>query len=355
VKKKAETIFAGWFGFGGLEITAHATARVRSGLLPGPGVVPIGISYSTWIANRDTPPVADCTQPGASCVQLKDPGGSGTTGNYGLLDISGNPGRAICTFLQGGSVAITDPGTQTETGAQSDIRQCLDARLTAAAGNNCLTLAEVTDGAGKLLDRCNPLIGAKGVGNPLTQPTAVIAIPIITDATWDPNGKKPVDLQTDSGTPGQGQRLFAFFLVDRTTVVTINGVGPTCASPGGGGNPTPTPTPIGTRTPTPTSVAGTPTNTPTATNTPTPTNTPTRTPTPTNTPTPTPTATPTPKGRRTPSGQVQAEGLTAASGNGQCDITGQFLQSFNAAVEASGVPVGDFNNDSVVKVVQLVE
>ena len=43
------------------------------------------------------------------------------------------------------------------------------------------------------------------------------------------------------------------------------------------------------------------------------------------------------------------------SGSGQCYISGQFLQNYNAAVLPSGTPVGDFVSGSVAKVVQLVE
>ena len=47
--------------------------------------------------------------------------------------------------------------------------------------------------------------------------------------------------------------------------------------------------------------------------------------------------------------------MAAVAGKGQCNITGQFLASFDAAVLPGGVPVGDFDEDAVVKVVQLID
>ncbi|MBE0609196.1 MAG: hypothetical protein IH609_07445, partial [Dehalococcoidia bacterium] len=43
VRKKAATAFAGWLSFGEPVVSAKATARIASPLLPGPGVVPLGI------------------------------------------------------------------------------------------------------------------------------------------------------------------------------------------------------------------------------------------------------------------------------------------------------------------------
>jgi hypothetical protein len=162
-----------------------------------------------------------------------------------------------------------------------------------------------------LLDHCNPLIGAGRNANGY-QPTAVIVIPILTDDTFPTNGSSPVDLQQGPG----GVRIFGMFLVDLSTVQTVNGVGPTCAPPGGGGQPQVAAESL--------LIGGVG-----AAKTPTPV-----------TPSATPTATPTPKN---------------GGGTGQCDITGQFLQNYNAAVLPSGTPTGTFVPGSITKVVQLVD
>ena len=268
VHKNSESLFGVSLGFGNLDVNAKAKAKVRSAQTPGVGVNPIGILQS------------EVVPPGTSLV-LKDPGGGGSTGNYGLvafcdpvnkLKCTGTP--VVCDGLEGGASGVWDPGTQTQPGNKGAIRSCVYDRMTAAQANNCFTLAQILDSNNKLIDRCNPIIGAtKGslAGYPNVQPTSVILIPILDSATW-PGGTKGVPLVQD----GTGQRIFAFFAMLPATVQTTNGVPPTCVPP-------------------------------------------------------------------------------SAGGTGQCDITGVFVQALHAAVGASGQPVGDYTDQTVVKVVQLVE
>ena len=268
VHKNSESLFGVSLGFGNLDVNAKAKAKVRSAQTPGIGVNPIGILQS------------EVVPPGTSLV-LKDPGGGGTTGNYGLvafcdpvnkLKCTGTP--VVCDGLEGGASGVWDPGTQTQPGNKGAIRQCVYDRMTAAQANNCFTLAQILDSNNRLIDRCNPIIGAtRGslAGYPNVQPTSVILIPILDSATW-PGGQKGVPLVQD----GTGQRIFAFFAMLPATVQTTNGVPPTCVPP-------------------------------------------------------------------------------SAGGTGQCDITGVFVQALHAAVGASGQPVGDYTDQTVVKVVQLVE
>jgi hypothetical protein len=219
--------------------------------------------------------------------------------------------------------------------------------MVAALANHCYTLDEVAPLPDrKVIDRCNPLIGAQRNANGI-QPTAVIVLPVITDATFDPNGHKQADICDGAacGLSPDGERLFAFFLIDKSTVEAVDG-GPTCAKgkaqAPGASRPVLADIPFAEPKKSPT-----PTRTPTRT--PTPTSTPTSTPTPLATPTATPTIGPgTPTPTSTPGGG-------GGGGQGQCDIRGQFLQSLHAAILAGGVPVGDYDPNSLVKVVQLVE
>lgn len=224
VKKRSSTAFAGWLSFGSPEVTARATARIASPLLPGPGVVPLAIDLETY---------NNCIQ-GGQCtnVTLKEysSNNSNPRNSYGLLDLGGLGGGAneVCNYLIGGStVGIADPDNEKQ-GNVSSLHNCLDDRMTAADHNDCLTIGEVLDGNGALKDRCNPLSGAgKGAdpSYPDAQPTAVIIIPVVTDFSGTGcSGAHCVDI-VGSGTQ---LRTFAFFLIDRTTVTRINGVGPTC-------------------------------------------------------------------------------------------------------------------------------
>jgi hypothetical protein len=177
------------------------------------------ISYSDYQASAS-----------GGLVTLKDPGGGGTTGNYGLIDINGSTGSDICPYMRGGSTkAITDPGTYTETGNPSGLARCIRDRKSPAVANSCYTASDVLDSNGKLKDRCNPLIGAARGANGYSgiQATAVILIPITTNASFDPSGHKAISLQQVGG----GVRLFAFFLVDRSTFESTEG-GPYCGEHG---------------------------------------------------------------------------------------------------------------------------
>jgi Flp pilus assembly protein TadG len=228
VKKRSATAFAGWMSFGEPEVTAKATARIAAPLLPGPGVVPLAIDLATY---------NNCIQGGVCAgVTLKEESGNNSVprNSYGLLDLGGVGGGAseVREFFVGGStVGITDPDNEKQ-GNVSSMRQAVEDRMTAAAHNGCLTLAQVTDSNGVLLDRCNPLAGAgRGADSayPNAQPTAVIVIPVITDFSGTGcTGSHCVDI-VGSGTQ---LRTFAIFLVDETTYRTVNGVGPTCADNG---------------------------------------------------------------------------------------------------------------------------
>lgn len=228
VKKKSSTAFAGWLSFGEPEVTAKATARIASPLLPGPGVVPLAIDNSTY---------NNCIQGGACTgVTLKEESGNNSVprNSYGLLDMGGVGGGAneVCDYLIGGStVPITDPNNEKQ-GNVSSLHNCLDDRMTAADHNDCLLINEVLDGNGALKDRCNPLSGAgKGAdpSYPNAQPTAVIVIPVVTDFSGTGcSGSHCVDIVGS----GQQLRTFAIFLIDLTTVERVGNVGPTCNNSG---------------------------------------------------------------------------------------------------------------------------
>lgn len=239
VQKKAATAFAGWLSFGEPTVSAKATARIASPLLPGPGVVPLAIDLATY----DSCIVDDL----CSGVTLKEWAGNNEDppSSFGYLDLGGIGGgqNEICAGLVGGAAAaITDPDNE-HNGNISSVFNCLVDRMNAAIANDCLTVDQVLDGEGALLDRCNPLGGAgKGAhpSFPEAQPTAVIIIPVITgfDGEGCATGPHCVDIDGEL----EELRTFAFFLVDRTTIQTVNGAGPTCLNPGGGnhgggGNP----------------------------------------------------------------------------------------------------------------------
>ena len=255
VKKKAATAFIGALSFGEPTISAHATARIRGAVLPGPGVFPVAISESTLRAQTGT------------LVTLKQTGGNGANGNYGLISLQNDkPGASVtCESVIGGSiVAITDPGTQSKPGNVSSLHNCLPVRMAAALANNCFTLAQVAP-SGTLIDRCNPLIGAPRDPATGIQPTAVILIPVMTDASI-----AACSGRCDLAIVRAGDlRTFAFFHIDESTVNPVNG-GPTCSK------------------------------------------------------------------------------------TGQCLIRGTFIMGWNAAVGASGQPIGNYTG-AVVKVVQLVD
>jgi Flp pilus assembly protein TadG len=259
------------FGLGSAEIGAHAKARIAAALLPGPGTFPTAITKDTF----------DSLEFGELTVLKARAQNQPANGRFQLLDFD-NGANATCAGVEGGSsVPITDP-QPAQNGNESKLKSCLPVRMTAAAANSCLTLSQVLDSSNRVVDRCNPLIGATVTAdpnypgcmtsqqNPCVQPTAVVLVPIVT-AFINPPG----DL--DIVGSGDALRLFAFFWLHPVNVqaitISVNGqpvTGPTCA------------------------------------------------------------------------------------GGGQCQIVGQFVQA-NPALVAGGVPVGDYNSDAVVKVVQLIE
>ncbi len=80
VSKNASTIFGSWFGFGGMEISAHAVARIASQNLPGKGVVPIGVQQSDYHPDD------------GALVELKDKKMDGVTSNAGFINLIGDTG-----------------------------------------------------------------------------------------------------------------------------------------------------------------------------------------------------------------------------------------------------------------------
>jgi hypothetical protein len=222
VSKNASTVFADWFGFGGIEISAQAAARIVSPLLGGPGVVPLAIDEGS------------VPEPGELVTIKVDAQNQHANGNFGFIDL-GNGANALCDYLVGGSpVGITDP-QDSQTGNVSSVANCLPERMEAAQSYGCYSFDEVTqivDGEYEVLDECNPLIGApKGAdpAYPNAQPTSVIVFPLIT--TWDGcSGNCDLDVVGD----GQDPRTFVFFVLDPSTVEAIDG-GPYCVHGGGGG------------------------------------------------------------------------------------------------------------------------
>lgn len=235
VQKKAATAFAGWLSFGEPTVSAKATARIVSPLLPGPGVVPLAIDLATYNS---------CIVSGqCSGVTLKEFSQNNDVPprNFGFLDMGGQGGGApeICNYLRGGStVPITDPD-RAEPGNKNGMRECLHDRMTAAAddsdGIRCLTIEDVLDSTGALRYECNPLGGAGRGADPDypdAQPTAVIIIPVVQD--FDEGGCSSPNNCVDIIGSGNELRTFAFFLIDLTTVEAVAGIGPSCRSSNGG-------------------------------------------------------------------------------------------------------------------------
>jgi hypothetical protein len=222
VHKTSKTGFAAGVGIGDQAIGAHARAMIQSALLPGPGVAPLAISNTTYQALKNS----------SSVVTLNYNSVGGTGLLYRLVSINGSTTTtALCDLLKGGSpAALTDPGTRTlpSSSVIPNLHDCLLSRMTAAQANvpACYTQTNVAP-QGTLLDHCNPLIGAGRNASGL-QSTAVVIIPVLTDATFSASADKAVSLQQAAG----GARTFAAFLIDATTLQRVNGVGPTCSGSG---------------------------------------------------------------------------------------------------------------------------
>ncbi len=238
VRKKAATAFAGWLSFGEPVVSAKATARIASPLLPGPGVVPLAIDLATYNSC-----IADGECTGVTLKEFSQ-NNDAPPRNFGFLDLGGQGGGTteICNYLRGGStVAITDPD-RAEPGNKNGMRECLHDRMTAAAddsdGIRCLTIEDVLDATGALKYECNPLGGAGRGADPDypdAQPTAVIIIPVVQD--FDEGGCNSPNNCVDIIGSDPELRTFAFFLIDLTTVQRVNGIGPSCRSSGGGPPP----------------------------------------------------------------------------------------------------------------------
>jgi hypothetical protein len=227
VKKKSATAFAGWMSFGEPEVTAKAKARIASPLLPGPGVVPLGIDAQTYnhcIVDNE------CED-----VTMKEYSGNNDDppSSYGLLDLGGTGGGAneVCEYLVGGAtVQITDPDNL-KSGNVSSLHNCLINRYNAANATGgthaprCVTWEDVTDND-VLIDACNPLSGAKRGADsnfPVAQPTMAIVIPVVVD--FDQTGCDTNPKCFDIVGSGDQLRTFAIFLIDQSTVL---GDDPTC-------------------------------------------------------------------------------------------------------------------------------
>jgi hypothetical protein len=304
VHKVARTDFASGVGIGDQDIGAHAKAMVRSAQLPGPGVFPVALDQTTWNFAKDP-------HNAGSLVVLKAvPDNNPTPGGFQLLDF-GQGGHTVCDSVMAGS---DNPVVDPQPSEQGDVSKlngsdCLTNRMTAARHWGCFNLADVLDNTGKLKDRCNPLIGAKkgaDVLYPDEQPTSVALVPIVSSFVGLHNAFDLLQGTDD-------ERVFSFFFLDpmniqqvlpaRTATDTSGDTemlsGPTCNNP-----------------------------------------------------------------NSNPHAQVVAlAGVVNGPGGGggggpapgQCEIVGQFLLRFDAVLAAGGAPVGDFDQDSVVKVVQLVE
>ena len=230
VKKNASTILGSIIGFGGMEVTAKAKARVAGTLIPGPGVVPLAIDEDTYEECIDD---GECTG-----VTLKEYSGNNDDppSSYGLLDLGGTGGGAneVCEYLIGGAdVGITDP-TDEKTGNVSSLHNCLDQRLDAAQARGCLDEDDVAPG-GVLSSFCNPLYEAgRGAqsGYPNAQPTAAIVIPVISSFEKPRNqgdctgGSHCLDI---IGADPE-YRKFAIFLINADA--TVYGDDPTCVDSG---------------------------------------------------------------------------------------------------------------------------
>lgn len=220
VRKPAATVFGGWFGYGGFTIAARAAARVAQPRLPGPGAVPLAITWEVYsICGSTNADDTDCEE-----VTLKQWTGRNDDprSSYQLLDIDGRGINGLeAAVLGGSSQPITDPVDQQTGNTGRALADGLAERLAAAEEYRCLTWGEVTYG-GKLFDRCNPLSQAtRGAleGYPNVQPTAVIVIPVVKAFC---QGRCDLDIVGDDPHP----RTFALVWIDAERT--------RCTPPGGG-------------------------------------------------------------------------------------------------------------------------
>ncbi len=268
VKKPAATIFGDWFGYGGFEISAKAAARVAQPLLPGPGVVPLGITQAMYEQG--------CGDIDAEerCV-LKQWAGNNDDprSSYQLLAIDGPGEHVLEAGIRGGSVTgIKDPEDQQPGNTGRSLADGLRERYLAAKANGCAAWEEVAPG-GVLLQRCNPM-GEAGRNEDGVQPTMVVLIPVVKSFC---QGSCDLDLVGDGDEP----RQFAFFWIDYEKT--------RCAAPPGKGGP---------------------------------------------------------KGGDS-NGDLPP---------GQCEIVGRFILDHEAYLTTpDGDPLADFDDDAILKVVQLIE
>jgi len=216
VRKPAATIFGDWFGYGGFEISAKAAARVAQPLLPGPGVVPLGITramYDEGCGDIDAE---------ERCV-LKQWAGNNDDprSSYQLLAIDGPGQRLLEEGIRGGSVTgIEDPEDQQPGNMGRSLADGLQDRYEAAEGK-CTTWDQVVNEDGSLIEDCNPM-GKAGRNEDGVQPTMVVLIPVVKSFC---QGSCDLDLVGDGDQP----RTFAFFWIDYEET-RCN------AAPGQGGN-----------------------------------------------------------------------------------------------------------------------
>lgn len=115
-------------------IQAHARTQVGT-LGSGVGMVPITVTNQVFQYGQQ--------------VQLSSSSGTGSSGNYGFLDFSGNGAKGLEIDLQNGFTFPLSVGEQvtSEPGVMTgDVKQAIDARLGAAQSNSvCSSLSTATD------------------------------------------------------------------------------------------------------------------------------------------------------------------------------------------------------------------
>ena len=245
VHKTAATIFGGWFSLTPADIQAQAVAQVRSVSPSGIGASPLTITDADYQAALQSPP--------GTLVCLKssqnDSCPAGVPSQYQVINIGAGGSKAVKEFLAGGSTeGFGSPiSTQGTNGDRNAIRDGLYTRLDAAGlfpqvktslsdGNPpgvtrtpyCLSASDALQSF-KVIDYCNPLIGAAMGTDPTypnTQPTAVILIPIVSGSF------KPGSQQLPIAQDPSGLYEFAFFFIDPSTY--LGGKNATCPSQGNG-------------------------------------------------------------------------------------------------------------------------
>ncbi|MEX0781867.1 MAG: Tad domain-containing protein [Dehalococcoidia bacterium] len=196
------------FGFGldDKKISARAKARVAAQNLPGPGVVPIGIQYSSYV------------NAGNDSIELKDKTMDGVNSNSGLIHVTGDNADQIRDGLKYGSQSPLQPTLNTEPGnkfgqATQNANSGLMVRLARALqhsngeGGACYTWDDIQPPVDpNAAWPCSPHNATEDDG---VQATAVILIPVIVEDFTQFNGNRPINV-----TPEGDLYILAYFWVD---------------------------------------------------------------------------------------------------------------------------------------------